>query len=176
MGAAGKEANAMDSVIIEDSVRIVLTVNGRRHEREVEPRRLLSDFLREDLRLTGTHLACEHGVCGSCTILMDGQSTRSCLTFAVMADGAEITTIEGLGSVENMHPLQEAFWEKHGLQCGFCTPGMLMSALELLRENPDASGAEIREALSGNLCRCTGYQTIVEAVEAAAETMRGAGQ
>ncbi len=176
MGAAGKEANAMDSVIIEDSVRIVLTVNGRRHEREVEPRRLLSDFLREDLRLTGTHLACEHGVCGSCTILMNGQSTRSCLTFAVMADGAEITTVEGLGSVESMHPLQEAFWEKHGLQCGFCTPGMLMSALELLRENPDASGAEIREALSGNLCRCTGYQTIVEAVEAAAETMRGAGQ
>ncbi len=166
----------MDSVKIVDSVKIALTVNGRRHEREVESRRLLSDFLREDLRLTGTHLACEHGVCGSCTILMNGQSTRSCLTFAVMADGAEITTIEGLGSVENMHPLQEAFWEKHGLQCGFCTPGMLMSALELLRENPDASGAEIREALSGNLCRCTGYQTIVEAVEAAAETMRGAGQ
>ncbi len=166
----------MDSVKIVDSVKIALTVNGRRHEREVEPRRLLSDFLREDLRLTGTHLACEHGVCGSCTILMDGQSTRSCLTFAVMADGAEITTVEGLGSVESMHPLQEAFWEKHGLQCGFCTPGMLMSALELLNENPDASGAEIREALSGNLCRCTGYQTIVEAVEAAAETMRGAGQ
>ncbi len=166
----------MDSVKFVDSVKIALTVNGRRHEREVEPRRLLSDFLREDLRLTGTHLACEHGVCGSCTILMDGQSTRSCLTFAVMADGAEITTVEGLGSVESMHPLQEAFWEKHGLQCGFCTPGMLMSALELLNENPDASGAEIREALSGNLCRCTGYQTIVEAVEAAAETMRGAGQ
>ncbi len=166
----------MDSVKFVDSVKIALTVNGRRHEREVEPRRLLSDFLREDLRLTGTHLACEHGVCGSCTILMDGQSTRSCLTFAVMADGAEITTVEGLGSVESMHPLQEAFWEKHGLQCGFCTPGMLMSALELLNENPDASGAEIREALSGNLCRCTGYQTIVEAVEAAAETMRGADQ
>ncbi len=166
----------MDSVKIVDSVKIALTVNGRRHEREVESRRLLSDFLREDLRLTGTHLACEHGVCGSCTILMDGQSTRSCLTFTVMADGAEITTVEGLGSVENMHPLQEAFWEKHSLQCGFCTPGMLMSALELLNENPDASGAEIREALSGNLCRCTGYQTIVEAVEAAAETMRGAGQ
>ncbi|MDP6429777.1 MAG: (2Fe-2S)-binding protein [Rhodospirillales bacterium] len=157
-----------------DSVKIALTVNGRRHEREVEPRRLLSDFLREDLRLTGTHLACEHGVCGSCTILMNGQTARSCLTFAVMADGAEITTIEGLGSVENMHPLQAAFWEKHGLQCGFCTPGMLMSALELLRENPDASSEEIHQALAGNLCRCTGYQTIVEAVEAAAETMRGA--
>jgi carbon-monoxide dehydrogenase small subunit len=168
MGAAEKEAEAMDSV------KIALTVNGRRHEREVEPRRLLSDFLREDLRLTGTHLACEHGVCGSCTILMNGQTARSCLTFAVMADGAEITTIEGLGSVENMHPLQAAFWEKHGLQCGFCTPGMLMSALELLRENPDASSEEIHQALAGNLCRCTGYQTIVEAVEAAAETMRGA--
>ena len=164
----------MDSVKFVDSVKIALTVNGRRHEREVEPRRLLSDFLREDLRLTGTHLACEHGVCGSCTILMNGQTARSCLTFAVMADGAEITTIEGLGSVENMHPLQAAFWEKHGLQCGFCTPGMLMTALELLNENPNPSGEEIRQALSGNLCRCTGYQTIVEAVEAAAETMRGA--
>ena len=166
----------MDSVKIVDSVKIALTVNGRRHEREVEPRRLLSDFLREDLCLTGTHLACEHGVCGSCTILMNGQTARSCLTFAVMADGAEITTVEGLGSVESMHPLQEAFWEKHGLQCGFCTPGMLMTALELLNENPNPSGEEIRQALSGNLCRCTGYQTIVEAVEAAAETMRGAGQ
>ncbi len=159
-----------------ESVKIALTVNGQRHERETEPRRLLSDFLREDLRLTGTHVGCEHGVCGSCTILMNGQSTRACLTFAVMADGAEITTIEGLGSVDDMHPLQAAFWEKHGLQCGFCTPGMLMTALELLRENPDASREQIREALSGNLCRCTGYQTIVDAVEAAAETMRGAGR
>ena len=157
-----------------DSVKITVTVNGRRHEREVEPRRLLSDFIREDLRLTGTHLGCEHGVCGSCTILMNGQTTRSCLTFSVMADGAEITTIEGLGSIENMHPLQAAFWEKHGLQCGFCTPGMLMTALELLRENPSANREEIREALSGNLCRCTGYQTIVDSIEAAAETMRGA--
>jgi carbon-monoxide dehydrogenase small subunit len=168
MGAAGKKVDAMDSV------KITVTVNGRRHEREVEPRRLLSDFIREDLRLTGTHLGCEHGVCGSCTILMNDQTTRSCLTFAVMADGAEITTIEGLGSIENMHPLQAAFWEKHGLQCGFCTPGMLMTALELLRENPSANREEIREALSGNLCRCTGYQTIVESIEAAAETMRGA--
>jgi len=159
-----------------DSVKITVTVNGQRHEREVEPRRLLSDFIREDLRLTGTHLGCEHGVCGSCTILMNGQSTRSCLTFTVMADGAEISTIEGLGTIDDMHPLQAAFWEKHGLQCGFCTPGMLMTALELLRENPNANKEEIREALSGNLCRCTGYQTIVEAVESAAATMRGADQ
>ena len=168
MGAAGKKVDWMDNV------KITVTVNGRRHERDVEPRRLLSDFIREDLRLTGTHLGCEHGVCGSCTILMNGKSTRSCLTFAVMADGAEISTIEGLGSVDDMHPLQAAFWEKHGLQCGFCTPGMLMTALELLRENPSANREDIREALSGNLCRCTGYQTIVEAIEAAAETMRGA--
>ena len=170
MAGAGKKVDAMDSV------NITVTVNGQRHEREVEPRRLLSDFVREDLRLTGTHLGCEHGVCGSCTILMNGQSTRSCLTFAVMADGAEITTIEGLGTIDDMHPLQAAFWEKHGLQCGFCTPGMLMTALELLRENPEANREEIREALSGNLCRCTGYQTIVEAVESAAATMRGADQ
>lgn len=168
MGVAGKKVDAMDSVSIS------LSVNGQRRERDVEPRRLLSDFLRDDLRLTGTHVSCEHGVCGSCTVLMDGQSTRSCLTFAVMADGAEITTIEGLGSVDDMHPLQSAFWEKHGLQCGFCTPGMLMTALELLRENPNANREEIREALSGNLCRCTGYQTIVDAIETAAETMRGA--
>ena len=168
MGAAGKKVDWMDNV------KITVTVNGRRHERDVEPRRLLSDFIREDLRLTGTHLGCEHGVCGSCTILMNGHSTRSCLTFAVMADGAAISSIEGLGSVDDMHPLQAAFWEKHGLQCGFCTPGMLMTALELLRENPSANREDIREALSGNLCRCTGYQTIVEAIEAAAETMRGA--
>ena len=159
-----------------DSVKITVTVNGQRHEREVEPRRLLSDFVREDLRLTGTHLGCEHGVCGSCTILMNGQSTRSCLTFAVMAVGAESTTIEGRGTIDNMHPLQAAFWEKHGLQCGFCTPGMLMTALELLREKPEANREEIREALSGNLCRCTGYQSIVESVEAAYATMRGADQ
>jgi carbon-monoxide dehydrogenase small subunit len=153
--------------------KITVTLNGRRHEREVEPRRLLSDFIREDLRQTGTHVGCEHGVCGSCTVLMDGKSVRSCLTFAVMADGTEITTIEGLGTVENMHPLQQGFWEKHGLQCGFCTPGMLMTALELLRENPNPSVDEIREALSGNLCRCTGYQTIVEAIQRAASLMQG---
>ena len=116
---------------------ISVTVNGRSYERTVEPRRLLSDFLRDDLRLTGTHVGCEHGVCGSCTVMMDGVTARSCLTFAVMADGAEIETIEGLGTVEAMHPVQKAFWEKHGLQCGFCTPGMLMTAVELLKRNPD---------------------------------------
>jgi carbon-monoxide dehydrogenase small subunit len=153
--------------------KIAVTVNGRKYEKEVEPRRLLSDFLREDLRLTGTHVGCEHGVCGSCTVLLDGVSIRSCLTFAVMADGASIMTIEGLGTAEKMHPLQQAFWEKHGLQCGFCTPGMLMTAAELLKEKPKPSVEEIREALSGNLCRCTGYQTIVESVQRAAELMQG---
>ena len=155
---------------------VSLTVNGRPVETAVAARLRHADFLRLELRLTATHLGCEHGVCGACTILMNGQSTRSCLTFAVMADGAEISTIEGLGTIDDMHPLQAAFWEKHGLQCGFCTPGMLMTALELLRENPDANKEEIREALSGNLCRCTGYQTIVEAVDSAAATMRGADQ
>ena len=154
--------------------KVTLTVNGVRYERYVEPRRLLSDFLREDLGLTGTHVGCEHGVCGSCTILLDGRSERSCLTFAVMADGAVVETIEGLSSDDSLHPLQKAFWEMHGLQCGFCTPGMLMVALELLRENPAPSRDEIREALTGNLCRCTGYQTIVDSIEAAAEMMRGA--
>ena len=153
--------------------KITVTVNGKRYDRAVEPRRLLSDFIREDLRLTGTHVGCEHGVCGTCTVLMNGKSTRACLTFAVMADGAEIMTIEGLGSAETMHPLQQGFWEKHGLQCGFCTPGMLMTALELLKENPKPSVEEVREALSGNLCRCTGYQTIVESIRRAAELMQG---
>ncbi len=153
--------------------KITVTVNGKRYEKEVEPRRLLSDFIRDDLRLTGTHVGCEHGVCGSCTILMNGKSTRSCLTFAVMADGAEIQTIEGLGTAEKMHPLQQGFWEKHGLQCGFCTPGMLMTAVELLKENPKPSVDDVREALSGNLCRCTGYQTIVESIQRGAEIMQG---
>jgi carbon-monoxide dehydrogenase small subunit len=153
--------------------KITVTVNGKRYEKEVEPRRLLSDFIREDLRLTGTHVGCEHGVCGSCTVLMNGKSARSCLTFAVMAHGAEIMTIEGLGTAEKMHPLQQGFWEKHGLQCGFCTPGMLMTAVELLKENPKPSVDQVREALSGNLCRCTGYQTIVESIQRAAELMQG---
>jgi carbon-monoxide dehydrogenase small subunit len=155
-----------------EKVNVTLTVNGTTYERDVEPRMLLSDFLRESLGLTGTHVGCEHGVCGTCTILVDGKSTRSCLCFAAQAEGWEIETVESLGSVGNMHALQHAFWEKHGLQCGFCTPAMLMVAVELLRDNPAPTRAEIREAVSSNLCRCTGYQTIVEAIELAAERMR----
>ncbi len=155
---------------------VELVVNGERRAADAEPRMLLSDFLREKLGLTGTHVGCEHGVCGACTVLVNGEAARSCLMLAVQAAGAEVRTIEGLGGVDDMHPLQEAFWEKHGLQCGFCTPGMLMTAVELLESTPNPSLDEIREAMSSNLCRCTGYQTIVEAVQAAAERMQGEGQ
>ena len=155
---------------------VELVVNGERRTADAEPRMLLSDFLREKLGLTGTHVGCEHGVCGACTVLVNGEAARSCLMLAVQAAGAEVRTIEGLGGVDDMHPLQEAFWEKHGLQCGFCTPGMLMTAVELLESTPNPSLDEIREAMSSNLCRCTGYQTIVEAVQAAAERMQGEGQ
>jgi aerobic carbon-monoxide dehydrogenase small subunit len=153
-------------------VPIEVTVNGVRRQAEVEPRRLLVDFLREDLNLVGTHIGCEHGVCGTCTVLMNGESVRSCITFAVQADGAEITTVESLATGASLHPLQEAFWEKQGLQCGYCTPGMLMRSLELLTENPDPSADEVREGIASNLCRCTGYQFIIEAVLDAAERMR----
>ena len=154
------------------AVRVI--VNERTYERSVEPRLLLSDFLRHDLRLTGTHVGCEHGVCGACTVLVDGQLARSCLMLAVQADGASITTVEGLSQTgtDQLHPIQEAFWDAHGLQCGFCTSGMLMTTVVLLRDNPRPSDAEIRSALSGNLCRCTGYQNIVNAVRLAAERMR----
>ena len=155
---------------------VELVVNGERRAGDAEPRMLLSDFLREQLGLTGTHVGCEHGVCGACTVLVNGEAARSCLMLAVQAAGAEVRTIEGLGGVDDMHPLQEAFWEKHGLQCGFCTPGMLMTAVELLESTPNPSLDDIREAISSNLCRCTGYQTIVEAVQAAAERMQGEGQ
>ena len=155
---------------------VELVVNGERRAADAEPRMLLSDFLREKLGLTGTHVGCEHGVCGACTVLVNGEAARSCLMLAVQAAGAEVRTIEGLGGVDDMHPLQEAFWEKHGLQCGFCTPGMLMTAVELLESTPNPSLDEIREAMSSNLCRCTGYQTIVEAVQAAAERIQGEGQ
>ena len=148
---------------------VTVTVNGAQHERTVEPRLLLSDFLRYDLGLTGTHVGCEHGVCGACTVLFDGAPVRSCLMFAVQANGHEITTVEGLGTPENLHPLQEAFWEAHGVQCGFCTPGFLMTLVPFLEQNPDPTEEEIREAISGNLCRCTGYQHIVDAVKLAAE-------
>jgi carbon-monoxide dehydrogenase small subunit len=153
-------------------VPITLTVNGRSISAEVEARMTLADFLREQLGLTGTKLGCEHGVCGSCTVLWDGAAVRSCLVLAAQADGANLTTIEGLATGEAMHPVQQAFWEHHGLQCGFCTPGMVLTAVALLEENPAPSEQEIREALSGNLCRCTGYQNIVRAVRAAAEQMQ----
>jgi carbon-monoxide dehydrogenase small subunit len=152
---------------------VTVTVNGRSHTRQVEPRLLLSDFLRHDLDLTGTHVGCEHGVCGACTVLLDGEPVRSCLLLAVQADGHEVTTVEGLApGPERLHPLQEAFWDAHGLQCGFCTPGFLMTLVPFLAENPDPSEDEIRHALSGNLCRCTGYQNIVAAVRLAAARQR----
>lgn len=149
---------------------VKVTVNGKVYERQVEARLLLVDFLRHELLLSGTHVGCEHGVCGACTVLLDGEAVRSCIMFAVQANGHEITTIEGLAaSPTEMHPLQQAFHEAHGLQCGFCTPGFLMTLVPFLKENPHPTEAEIREAISGNLCRCTGYQHIVEAVKLAAE-------
>jgi carbon-monoxide dehydrogenase small subunit len=151
---------------------ITLTVNGEARTGEAEPRMTLADFLRDELRLTGTHLGCEHGVCGACTVLMDGSSVRSCLLFAVQADGAELETVEGLADGEQLHPIQEAFWNEHGLQCGFCTPGFLMTAVELLKENPDPTEEEIRVAISGNLCRCTGYVNIIKAIKSAATSMQ----
>ncbi len=151
--------------------RVKLTVNGRTYEREVEARLLLSDFLRHDLGLTGTHVGCEHGVCGACTILLDGEPVRSCLVLAVQADGRELMTVEGLAPAPGeLHPLQQAFWEAHGLQCGFCTHGFLMTLVPFLEENPSPTEHEIRQAISGNLCRCTGYQHIVDAVQLAADT------
>ena len=159
-----------------DQLLVNVTVNGKRYQRSVDPRRLLSDFLRHDLGLTGTHVGCEHGVCGMCTVLLNGQTVRSCLMFAVQAEDAELSTVESLGTPNHMHPLQEAFWTKHGLQCGFCTPAMLLTAKELLDNNPTPTREEICEAMSANLCRCTGYQTIVYAVESAALVMQGGAQ
>ena len=160
----------------ETTVR--MTVNGQHREGEVEPRMTLADFLRDRCRLTGTHLGCEHGVCGACTVLLDGAAVRSCLVFAVQADGAEVTTIEGIGSPEGeLSPVQAAFRDCHGLQCGFCTPGFVVSVTAFLRDHPDPTDEEIREALSGNLCRCTGYQGILKAVRQAAGTAAlGGGQ
>jgi len=149
---------------------IVVTLNGTQTRGEVEPRLLLSDWLRHDAGLTGTHVGCEHGICGACTILFNGEAARSCIMLAVQADGAELVTIEGLARDGKLHPLQEAFREHHGLQCGFCTPGMLMTALDLLRTNPKPTDEEIREGISAVLCRCTGYQGIVNAVRAASRT------
>lgn len=162
------EADAGGSI-----VEVQLRINGSEHDVVVEARRTLSDVLRDDLGLTGTHLGCEHGVCGACTVLVDGAPSRSCLMFAVQADGTEITTIEGLaGDDGSLHPIQQAMMDAHGFQCAFCAPGFLMSTLALLEENPDPSGAAIREELSGNLCRCTGYQSIVAGVEHAVELMK----
>ena len=147
---------------------IAVTINGTRVERAVESRLLLSDFLRHDLELTGTHVGCEHGVCGACTVLVDGEPARSCLMFAVQTDGCDVKTVESLGTEQKLHPIQQAFTDAHALQCGFCTPGILMTLLPFLRDNPAPTEDQIREALSGNLCRCTGYANMISAVQAAA--------
>jgi len=151
---------------------ISLTVNGERHELDVEPRRLLVQAIREDLDLTGTHVGCDTSQCGACTVHLGGMAVKSCTMLAVQADGASVTTIEGMATGDALHPLQTAFWEKHGLQCGFCTPGMIMAAADLLAHNADPTDDEIRHAIDGNICRCTGYQNIVAAIRAAAATIR----
>ncbi len=161
---------------MSDRIDIRLTVNGEKHEGRAEPRMLLVDFLREDLGLTGTHAGCEHGICGACTILFNGEAARSCIMLAVQADGAEIRTVEGLAEAGTLHPLQQAFHEEHGLQCGFCTPGMLIIALDFLRTNPSPTEDEIREGMSAAICRCTGYRNIVRAVMSAAARMRAAAE
>jgi carbon-monoxide dehydrogenase small subunit len=152
--------------------QIEIEVNGVSHSLDVEPRMLLVHALREKLGLTGTHVGCDTSSCGACTVLVDGSSAKSCTLFAVQADGAKVTTIEGVGVHASLHPMQEAFWEKHGLQCGYCTPGMIVSAIDLLQRNPNPSDDEIRAGLEGNLCRCTGYENIVRAVRSAAESLR----
>jgi carbon-monoxide dehydrogenase small subunit len=157
---------------VTDKTDLMLTVNGRPYRIQVEPRRTLADALRDDCGLTGTHLGCEHGVCGACTVLLDGAPVRSCLMFAVQAEGQEIRTVEGLAHGNELHPLQRAFIDHHGLQCGFCTPGFLMLAAGVLEQNPEIDGQELDEVLSSNLCRCTGYQNILKAVRAAAAEMR----
>ena len=153
---------------------ITITVNGQQHHSEVEPRMLLVHYLREVLDLTGTHIGCDTSQCGACIVLLNGESVKSCTVLAVQADGSEVTTIEGLAPEGGLHPLQEGFWEKHGLQCGFCTPGMIMASYQILKNNPNPTEAEIRKGLEGNICRCTGYQNIVRAVQYAAEQMRTA--
>ena len=152
---------------------VTLSVNGVTYERSVESRLLLADFLRHTLGLTGTHIGCEHGVCGACTVLLDGDSVRSCLMFAVQANGCRVETVESLGSTDRLSPLQEAFREHHALQCGFCTPGMLMTCLDALKKYPLTTDGEIREVLSGNLCRCTGYEHIIKAIRAVRDQSRG---
>ena len=159
-----------------DTREITVTINGQAETREVETRTNLADFLRHEVELTGTHVGCEHGVCGACTVLVDGAAVRSCLMLAVQADGHEVTSIEGLAADDGtLHPIQDAFWKNHGLQCGFCTPGMVISIAAFLKDNPDPTEEEVRTAISGNICRCTGYQPIVAAALAAAKTMRQGG-
>jgi carbon-monoxide dehydrogenase small subunit len=158
--------------MLTDRVAVTVSINGVAHTSTIEPRLLLSDFIRHEAMLTGTHVGCEHGFCGSCTVLVDGEPVRSCLMLAVQADGAQVETVESLGNESQLHPLQNAFWENHGLQCGFCTPGILMTLKAYLETNPDPSEDDIRVALGGNLCRCTGYQQIVAAALAAAKTLR----
>jgi carbon-monoxide dehydrogenase small subunit len=157
---------------MSDKATITLTINGRTHTIAVEPRRTLADAIREDCGQTGTHIGCEHGVCGACTVIVDGAPVRSCLMFAVQADGKAVRTVEGLADGDRLHPMQQAFMDHHGLQCGFCTPGFLMLAVGVLEREPDISDADLIDVLSSNLCRCTGYQNIVKAVRAAAEEMR----
>jgi carbon-monoxide dehydrogenase small subunit len=153
--------------------RVSMTVNGGRYDQDVEPRLLLVHFLRDTLGLTGTHVGCDTSNCGACTVHLNGDAVKSCTVLAVQADGSEVTTIEGMGTEDSLHPLQEAFWKNHGLQCGYCTPGMIMASADLLAKNPEPSEEEVREALAGNLCRCTGYHNIVKAVLDAAETTKG---
>jgi carbon-monoxide dehydrogenase small subunit len=155
--------------------KIEIDVNGTRHSLDVEPRTLLVHALRDKLELTGTHIGCDTSSCGACTVLIDGVSAKSCTVFAVQADGAKVTTIEGIGASGSLHPMQEAFWEQHGLQCGYCTPGMIVSAVDLLKRNPNPTDQEIREGLEGNLCRCTGYENIVRAVRSAAVALNTNG-
>lgn len=156
-------------------MEITVTVNGKTHTRDVEPRRLLTDFLREDLNLTGTNIGCDTSQCGACTVHMDGMAVKACTCLAVQADGSSVTTIEGLAATsdDKLHPMQQAFWDEHGLQCGYCTPGMIMSATKLVENNPNMTEAEIRHGLEGNICRCTGYQNIVKAVQSASSAMAG---
>ena len=159
-----------------NKIDVTLTVNGREQTAAVEPRLLLADFLRHELGMTGTHIGCEHGVCGACTVLLDGKTARSCLHFAVAVDGAAIETVEGIAGQDRLHPIQEAFHQHHALQCGYCTPGFLMTTIEFLKRDPDPSEDDIRQALTNNICRCTGYENIVKAVAAAAKALRdGAG-
>jgi carbon-monoxide dehydrogenase small subunit len=161
-----------DTMVAPSKVTVTMTVNGKEYTSDVEPRTLLVHFIRENLGLTGTHVGCDTSSCGACTIHMNGSSVKSCTILAVQADGAEITTIEGLGTADNLHPMQEGFWEMHGQQCGYCTPGMIMAGVSLLKRNPNPSEEEIRHALEGNICRCTGYQNIVKSIQWAADKMQ----